>query len=187
MSAAAERHLPHDWYPDPLPANVALGEGAWIYSTFAFLHHRAARRDAVRVGRDTGLYYGTTFVTGPDAVIDIGEFGVVAGPTISTNGRVEIGHHALISYGVTLCGSAVSVPGDEGDGDIFVGDDVWIGARATLLPGARIGDGAIVAAQTVVDFEVPAGALVAGQPARIVRRAQREGRFTRRAPAEAAG
>jgi acetyltransferase-like isoleucine patch superfamily enzyme len=53
---------------------------------------------------------------------------------------------------------------------VVLGDDVWIGARATLLKGTRIGSGAIVGAGAVVDFEVPPGAVVAGNPARIVRR-----------------
>jgi maltose O-acetyltransferase len=48
---------------------------------------------------------------------------------------------------------------------------VWIGARATILGGARIGSGAIVGAGAVVDGDVPSGSTVAGNPARIVRRA----------------
>jgi virginiamycin A acetyltransferase len=54
-------------------------------------------------------------------------------------------------------------------GDTVVGNDVWIGQDATILPGARIGDGAIVAAKAVVSGEVPPYAIVAGNPARIVR------------------
>lgn len=52
---------------------------------------------------------------------------------------------------------------------VVVGDDVWIGARAILLPGIRIGDGAIVGAGAVVTKDVPPYAVVAGNPARIVR------------------
>lgn len=53
---------------------------------------------------------------------------------------------------------------------IFIGSDVWIGDKATILKGVKIGDGAIVAAGCVVTRDVPAGAVVAGVPARIIRR-----------------
>lgn len=54
-------------------------------------------------------------------------------------------------------------------GDTVIGSDVWIGQEATILPGVRIGDGAIVAAKAVVGREVPPYAIVAGNPARVVR------------------
>ncbi|MDW9669726.1 chloramphenicol acetyltransferase [Sinorhizobium meliloti] len=54
-------------------------------------------------------------------------------------------------------------------GDTIVGNDVWIGMEATILPGVTIGDGAIVAAKAVVTKDVPPYALVAGNPARVVR------------------
>ncbi|QFI65823.1 CatB-related O-acetyltransferase [Sinorhizobium alkalisoli] len=54
-------------------------------------------------------------------------------------------------------------------GDTIVGNDVWIGMEATIMPGVRIGDGAIIAAKSVVAKDVPPYAVVAGNPARIVR------------------
>ena len=164
--------LEHDWYPAPVPDNVVLGERSWLYSAFAFLHHRATARDAVRVGCDTGIYQGTNFDLGPDARVTIGDFCTIGGVLFCTNGRVSIGDHSLVSYSVVVAGSPAAAPGDEGDGDIVIGDDVWVGAGAILLPGAVIGDGAIVAARAVVDFEVPAGCVVAGNPARVVKRAE---------------
>jgi acetyltransferase-like isoleucine patch superfamily enzyme len=50
-----------------------------------------------------------------------------------------------------------------------IGNDVWIGHGAFVLPGVKIGDGALVAAQAVVTKDVPPYALVAGSPARVVR------------------
>lgn len=55
-------------------------------------------------------------------------------------------------------------------GDLIVGNDVWIGNAASILSGVHIGDGAVVAANAVVSADVPAYAIVAGNPARIVRR-----------------
>jgi acetyltransferase-like isoleucine patch superfamily enzyme len=51
---------------------------------------------------------------------------------------------------------------------IVVGDDVWIGADCKILKGVRIGDGAIVGAGSVVTQDVPAGTIVAGNPAKLV-------------------
>lgn len=56
-----------------------------------------------------------------------------------------------------------------GHGDTVVGNDVWLGYGATVLPGVTIGDGAIVGAKAVVSRDVPSYAVVAGNPARVVR------------------
>ncbi|KZM72906.1 CatB-related O-acetyltransferase [Nocardia terpenica] len=54
-------------------------------------------------------------------------------------------------------------------GDTVVGNDVWLGHGATVLPGVRIGHGAIVAAGAVVTGDVPDYAIVGGNPARLIR------------------
>ncbi|SFK81886.1 CatB-related O-acetyltransferase [Lysobacter sp. cf310] len=54
-------------------------------------------------------------------------------------------------------------------GDTVVGNDVWIGYQAMLMPGVRVGDGAIVAARSVVSADVPPYAIVGGNPARVLR------------------
>lgn len=55
-------------------------------------------------------------------------------------------------------------------GDTVVGNDVWIGQNTTVLPGVHIGDGAIIGANSVVGSDVPAYAVVVGNPARPVRK-----------------
>lgn len=54
-------------------------------------------------------------------------------------------------------------------GDTVVGNDVWIGQDVTVMPGVRIGDGAVVAARSVVTRDVPAYAVVGGNPAKVIR------------------
>jgi virginiamycin A acetyltransferase len=54
-------------------------------------------------------------------------------------------------------------------GDTIVGHDVWIGYCATLLPGVRVGHGAVIGAMSVVTGDVPPYAIAAGNPARLVR------------------
>lgn len=55
-------------------------------------------------------------------------------------------------------------------GDTVVGNDVWIGAEAIIMPGVRIGDGAMIGSRAVVTKDVPPYTIVAGNPARQIRR-----------------
>ena len=55
-------------------------------------------------------------------------------------------------------------------GDTVVGNDVWIGQDATILPGVHIGDGAIIGLRSVVGRDVPPYTIVAGNPAREIRK-----------------
>ena len=57
----------------------------------------------------------------------------------------------------------------QSKGAIVLEDDVWLGFNVTVLSGVRIGQGAVVAASSVVTRDVPAGAIVAGAPARVLR------------------
>ena len=54
-------------------------------------------------------------------------------------------------------------------GDTVIGNDVWLGYESLVMPGVQIGDGAIVAARSVVVSEVPSYAIVGGNPARVIR------------------
>ncbi len=53
---------------------------------------------------------------------------------------------------------------------VVIGDDVWIGARVIILPGVTIGTGCVVGAGSVLTRDVPPGSVVAGNPARVVKR-----------------
>lgn len=55
-------------------------------------------------------------------------------------------------------------------GDTFIGNDVWIGEEAIIMPGIVVGDGAIIGARAVVTRDVEPYAIVAGNPARIIRK-----------------
>jgi acetyltransferase-like isoleucine patch superfamily enzyme len=173
--------LAHDWFGRPLPDNVRIGEGSWLYSAYAFLHSRSARPCAVRIGRSSGVYHGSFFDLGPRGEVEIGDYCALVGVIIATNARVVIGSYAFLAHEVVIADDFAAAPWRNGRPadtakpdavpSVVLGEDVWIGARATLLAGARIGAGAIVGAAAVVDFEVPPLAIVAGNPARIVGRA----------------
>ena len=101
--------------------------------------------------------------------------------------RVVIGKYCSVAYGVTIVASgehnyrgvanfpfAAVLKGDVdrdtfSKGPVRVGNDVWIGANATILSGVTIGDGAVVAAGSVVTESVPPYAIVGGVPAKIIK------------------
>lgn len=99
---------------------------------------------------------------GTDTQILIGESTLIAayvyiGPG---NHRTGEGQGPVISSGMEL------------KGGVKIGKHCWIGARATILDGVTIGDHAVVGAHALVREDVPAGTVVAGTPARIIRAAK---------------
>ncbi len=88
-------------------------------------------------------------------------------------GGITIGDGTLIGHGSTLTTLNHAVdPNKRADlipAPVILGRNVWLGASVTVLPGVSIGDGAIVGAGAVVTKDVPAHAIVAGVPAKIIR------------------
>lgn len=54
-------------------------------------------------------------------------------------------------------------------GDTVIGNDVWVGYQALIMPGVKIGNGAIISSRSVVTSDVPAYSIVGGNPARVIR------------------
>jgi len=163
--------LPHDWFPSDLPANVTIGEGSWVHSTYAFLRCRSERATAVRIGRCSGVYAWSSFELGPAGAVEIGHHCTITEVVFATNGTVRIGDRTMVSYQVVIADGPWPVPGRGGGsgGEIVLEEDVWVGARCVLLPGASIGAGSVLATGSVLDHAVPPGVLAAGNPARVVR------------------
>ncbi len=93
------------------------------------------------------------------------------------NGGITIGDDTLIAAHVTVFSAnhvfddparRIRAQGEMAKG-VKIGNDVWIGAGSTILDGVTIGDGAVVAASSVVNRDVPGMAVVAGVPAKIIR------------------
>ena len=171
---SAPRYVPGDWYPAPLPENVAIGARSSIWSAFAFRHHHSEQPDAIRIGEDCGLYHGTCFLTGRLGRVEIGSFSSIVAAIFATSGTISVGSHALVAHDVTFADDEVAVPptprGRLEGNRIEIGENVWIGARATLLGGARVGEGSVVGAGSVVASDIPAFSIVAGNPGRVVGR-----------------
>jgi acetyltransferase-like isoleucine patch superfamily enzyme len=88
-------------------------------------------------------------------------------------GGITIGEGSLIGHGTTLTTLNHSIDpdrrGDMTPAPVVIGRKVWLGAAVTVVPGVTIGDGAVVGAGAVVTHDVPANAIVAGVPARLIR------------------
>lgn len=105
---------------------------------------------------------------------------------ISCANRIEIGDHVLMGQSVYISdnshgdanASAIGVPPLDRKlatkGPIKIGNNVWIGRCSTILSGITIGDNAIIGANSVVTKDVPANAVVAGVPAKILRSMAKE-------------
>ncbi len=123
------------------------------------------------VDRNVNIY-GSAVITMPWN-LEIGEWsGVGEGALIYNLGRVKIGKRVTISQRAHLCAGThdyrdPAMPLQKPP--ITIGDDVWICADAFIGPGVTVADRAIIAARAVVVRDVPAGQIVAGNPARVVK------------------
>jgi acetyltransferase-like isoleucine patch superfamily enzyme len=186
----AERKLEWDWYQGTVPENAVVDETAYIETTFSFRFFRSQRPGGVEYGRAASTYLGTMFDVGPQGRVKLGDYALVHGARIICDSEITIGDYALISWNVVLM-DTYRVPLDPTQRraelervpnrslryaaapvaarPIHIGRNVWIGFEACVLPGVTIGEGSVIGARSVVTEDVPAFAVVAGNPARAIR------------------
>ena len=92
-------------------------------------------------------------------------------------GPVSIGNHVNLAQGITVTALNHNFKDPDKRIDeqgvstnpVTIGNDIWIGANAVILPGVTIGDHSVVAAGAVVTKDVPSHSLVAGVPAKVIK------------------
>lgn len=127
----------------------------------------AFRIEKVTVGKET--YGGLRVIdySNSDYKLEIGSFCSIGGDVTFLLG----GEHNLKTFSTYPIKAKITSPGvfEAGSkGNIIVGDDVWIGHGTTVLSGVEIGQGAVIAAGSVVNKNVPAYSIVGGVPAKVI-------------------
>jgi acetyltransferase-like isoleucine patch superfamily enzyme len=133
----------------------------------------------VRLSGKSSIQFSDRYGRPPELVIGDESF-VGHGCGFHVGSAVRIGRHCLVAGGVQvfdLDGHPLD-PADRRAGlptpadcvhPVEIGDDAWVGSGALILKGVKIGERSIVAARAVVTADVPPDAIVAGNPARVVR------------------
>ena len=176
------------WDYTNLPSNVRLGAGCFIERRASFRRYRSEKTIGLALGERVQVHACTEFSIEPQGVIEIGDDCVLAGAIFMCAERISLGDRVVVSYHVSIADSdfhpidreerrrdaIANAPGTDKSGrpayesrPIVIEDDVWIGIGAYILNGVRVGCGARVEAGAVVTRDVPAHAVIAGNPARI--------------------
>jgi acetyltransferase-like isoleucine patch superfamily enzyme len=185
------RDVTGDWDYQLLPANVRLGSDCWLERKDSFSRFRSERTPGLVIGDRVRIYTWTAFNIEPTGCVEIGDDSVLVGAVFMCAQSIRIGQRVLISYHVTIADSdfhprdpderrrdaiANAPSGDRSfrpvckTSPVIIDDDVQIGIGAIVLKGVHIGAGARVGAGSVITADVPAGAIVQGNPGRVVPR-----------------
>ena len=139
------------------------------------IRYAICRRCFARCGEDVNVESRAFFYSG--AQISVGTHSGL-GLRSRLHGTITIGDHVMMGEDVLILTrnhrfDAIDIPMDlqglQEERPVVIGDDVWIGARVTILPGVNVGNGAILAAGCIVTKDVPPKAIVGGNPARVIR------------------
>ena len=168
--------------------NYKIGKGTKIYNQ-AKLHNLLDDKNAISIGNDTHIL-AELIVFPSGGSINIGNECYISESTrIWSFKSISIGNRVLISHGVNIFDSqthsfsaskrnkhfkqifSTGHPSDIdlGEKPVVIEDDVWIACMSIILKGVHIGQGAVVAAGSVVTRDVPAWTIVAGNPASAIK------------------
>jgi len=145
------------FFPTP---NMMFGWRAFLLRCFG-----------ARVGRNVHVYPRVRIWAPWN--LDLGdEAGIADGVTLYSQDQITIGRRAVISQGAHLC-TGTHDHSDPGHRlvtcPIHVGDHAWLAAESFILPGVRIGEGAVIGARSLVTKDMPAWMVCGGHPCQPIR------------------
>jgi acetyltransferase-like isoleucine patch superfamily enzyme len=188
---AADRTLPWDWFPGTVPRNVSIANTAYVETTFSFLFFRSERDDGAAIGDGASIYKGTMFDVGREGRVALGDYSLLHGARVICDAEIVVADYVFVSWNVVLMDSyrvpfdpaarrdvirraAAARPhrieGTVAARPVHIGRAAWIGFDSCVLPGVTVGEGAVVGARSVVAADVEPFTIVAGNPARLLRR-----------------
>jgi len=152
-------YLDHGVYLHACPNGITIGEGTFV------MNHAELHVYNFRGIPHSGIHVGKNSLIGEFTVIR-GQGGVSIGDRVYTSPHVQIAavNHVFDDPTRPFVEQGITAQG------ITIEDDVWIGAAAVITDGVTVGKGAVVAAGAVVTKDVPPHTVVAGVPARVIRR-----------------
>lgn len=177
------------WDYAALPKNVQIGKDCFLERKESFARFRSTREAGLVLKDRVKVYTWTTFNVEPTGRVEVGDDSILVGAVLMCAELIQIGRRVTVSYHVTIADCdfhpmdpelrkqdavANSPYGDKSrrppiqTRPVTIEDDVWIGIGALILKGVRIGRGARIKAGAVVTSDVPPGASVEGNPARVV-------------------
>ncbi len=176
------------WDYTSLPKNIRLGADCYLERKDTFKRFRSTWQPGLALGDRVKVYTWTEFNVEPGGIVEVGDDSVLVGAIFMCAQSIRLGQRVIVSYNVTIADSdfhprdpelrkqdaLANAPGGDRSRrpvvfarPVVIDDDVWIGIGAIVLKGVRIGRGAHVGAGAVVTRDVPAGATVIGNPARL--------------------
>ncbi len=182
------------WDYSALPPNVHLGTDCYIERKDSLKRFRSTRVPGLLLGNRVTVYTWTEFNIEPTGQVEAGDDSVLVGAVFMCAENIRIGQRVIISYNTTIADcdfhphdpqlrkrdAVANAPqGNRSERPnlitrpVVIDDDVQVGIGAIILKGVTIGKGAVIWAGAVVTKDVPAGSVVAGNPARIVERNDR--------------
>ncbi|GKV69917.1 putative acetyltransferase YvoF [Sporosarcina sp. NCCP-2716] len=146
------------------------GNSLWnLYRTVSFF--KVAKNFAViQAARYTPFFTMKNWLYRAFLRMEVGPrtaFALMVFPDVMFPERIRVGRDTIIGFNTTILAHEYLVD-EYRVGDVTIGDRVMIGANTTILPGVTIGDGAVVSAASLVNKDIPAGAMAGGNPVRII-------------------
>jgi acetyltransferase-like isoleucine patch superfamily enzyme len=131
---------------------VVLGEGVGLNGTVVAIELATYTSGRIEIGHQTFINYGSS---------------IAARASVKIGSHCHLGHYTFVmdndQHGVI---KRMELPRSD---PVVIEDHVWIGSKAVILPGVRIGSRAVIGAGSIVTKDIPPRCVAAGNPARVIR------------------